>query len=206
MARPSLRELATAVGFDVNRTVGGGHASIELLRRTFTARGWLDAPSHGLIVAVSRLTPGTNILAYCVMLGWRYHRTAGAATALSAASIPAALVVLALTVTLVRVDRYPAVQALLALGILVASVLVLASAWSLTRPYLTTAAWRRALVITLVAAVLIVLGATPVRTLLVAAAVGFLLPAPAGAEGPALGAELSAETAAANRRTGEPRR
>ena len=37
-ARPTVRQLATLVAFDVNRTVGGGHASIELLRRTFTSR------------------------------------------------------------------------------------------------------------------------------------------------------------------------
>ncbi len=180
MARPSLRELALAVGFDVNRTVGGGHASIELLRRTFTARGWLDARSHGLIVAVSRLTPGTNILAYCLMLGWRYHRTPGAAAALAAASIPAALIVFALTVTLVRVDRVAAVQAVLAVGILIASGLVLASAWTLIRPYLTSDARLRALAVTLVASLCTVAGATPVRTLLAAAAVGFLLPLAAG--------------------------
>jgi chromate transporter len=186
VARPSLRELAVAVGVDVNRTVGGGHASIELLRRTFTSRGWLDAASHGLIVAVSRLTPGTNILAYCVMLGWRYHRGTGAAAALVAASTPAALVVFALTATLVRVDRHLAVQALLAVGILVAGALVLASAWNLIRPYLTPEARYRAIVISGVAAVLVVIGATPVRTLIAAAAVGFFLPVPVPAAAPSL--------------------
>ena len=231
---PSLRELAVAVGLDVNRTVGGGHASIELLRRRSSSRGWLDASAHGLLIAVSRLTPGTNVLAYCVLLGWRFHRTAGAAAALAAASVPGSLVVFGLTVTLVRVDRYPAVQAVLAIGILAAAVLVLASAWNLIRPYIASEAepqidervpvdasrfgsasleavpacpasgrarrlearsenLRRlqgilafktssrrgmALIITAVAAGLIVLGATPVRTLLVAALVGFLLPLP----------------------------
>lgn len=178
MSAPSLRELVLAVGFDVNRTVGGGHASIELLRRRFTSRGWLDASAHGVIVAVSRLTPGTNILAYCASLGWRFHRAAGAVAALAAASVPGALVVFGLTVALVRVDRYPIVQGLLAVGILVASALVLASAWNLMRPYLSAAAWRRAAIITVVAAALIALGATPVRTLLVAALVGFVLPPP----------------------------
>ena len=176
VSAPSLRQLASAVAFDVNRTVGGGHASIELLRRTFTARGWLDIAGHGLLVAVSRLTPGTNILAYCVILGWRYHRLAGALAALGAASIPAALIVFGLTATLVRVDRYAAVQILLALGILVAGVLVLTSAWYLIRPYLQRQLWKRAAAITIVAAVMIVIGATPVRTLLAAAVVGALLP------------------------------
>jgi chromate transporter len=176
VSRPSLRELAAAVAFDVNRTVGGGHASIELLRRTFTARGWLDAASHGLIIAVSRLTPGTNILAYCVTLGWRHHRLPGAVAALAAASLPASLIVFVLTAALVRLDRYRAVRAVLAFGILVAGVLVLSSAWHLLRPYLVRAARMRAFVVTAVAAALIAVGATPVRTLLAAAVVGFLLP------------------------------
>ena len=176
MARPSLRELTAAVALDVNRTVGGGHAAIELLRRRFTAHGWLDAPTHGVLFAVSRLTPGTNVLAYCVSLGWRFQRAAGAVCALLAASIPAAIVVFGLAVTLARIDRYRIVQALLGVGILVASVLVLASAWNLIRPYLQPAARQKAVIITLVAAVLIALGATPVRTLLVTAIIGFLLP------------------------------
>lgn len=175
-SRPTLRQLAAAVAFDVNRTVGGGHASIELLRRTFTSRGWLDVASHALIIAVSRLTPGTNILAYCVTLGWHFHGWAGAVTALLASSIPASLIVFALTATLTEIDRYAVVRALLALGILVAGVLVLSSAWALIRPYLVEAARRRALLLTAVAAGLIALDATPVRVLLAAAAIGFALP------------------------------
>jgi chromate transporter len=176
MHSPSLRDLTAAVALDVNRTVGGGHASIELLRRTFTSRGWLDASSHGLLVAVSRLTPGTNILAYCATLGWRFHRAPGAIAALAAASVPAAAIVFALTVMLVRVDRHPVVQVALALGILVASVLVLVSAWSLLRPYVRPALQRRVIVLLAIAGALIALGATPVRTLLVAAAAGFFMP------------------------------
>ena len=177
MNRPSIRQLAASVALDVNRTLGGGHASTELLRRTFTSRGWLDADAHGVIVAVSRLTPGTNILAYCVTLGWRFHGWPGALAALIAASVPASLVVYVLTATLAEIDRYAVVRGTLALGILVAAVLVLASAWALIRPYLARRARIRALLISAVAMGLIALDATPVRVLLVAAAIGCLLPA-----------------------------
>jgi chromate transport protein ChrA len=68
------------------------------------------------------------------------------------------------------------VRGLLAVGILVASVLVLSSAWALIRPYLARAARVRALLIVAIAAGLIALNATPVRVLLVAALVGFVLP------------------------------
>ena len=175
-SKPSLRQLAAAVAFDVNRTVGGGHASIELLRRTFTSRRWLDAETHGLIIAVSRLTPGTNILAYCVTLGWRSHGWPGALAALIAASVPASLIVFALTATLAQIDRYAVVRGLLALGVLVAGALVLASAWALIRPYLDKSTRMRALIIAGVAAGLIALDATPVRVLLIAALIGCLLP------------------------------
>jgi chromate transporter len=175
-SRPSLRQLAASVAFDVNRTVGGGHASIELLRRTFTSRGWLDADAHALNIAVSRLTPGTNILAYCVTLGWRYYGWPGALIALVAASVPASVIVFLLTATLARIDRYAMVRGLLALGILVAGVLVLASAWALVQPYLAKAARVRALLVAAIAAGMIGLDATPVRVLLVAALTGFVLP------------------------------
>ena len=59
----SLRELTWIVARDVNRTFGGGLASMELLRRTFIANGSIDESLNAGLVAVSRLTPGTNILA-----------------------------------------------------------------------------------------------------------------------------------------------
>jgi hypothetical protein len=84
--RPSVRQLAWVIARDVNRTVGGGMASMELLRRSFDARKWVDAPTHGLFVAVSRLTPGTTILAYCAAVGWRLQGWPGTLAAVAAAS------------------------------------------------------------------------------------------------------------------------
>jgi len=173
---PSLRDVVTAAGLDVNRTLGGGHASIELLRRRFTSRGWLDDYSHGVLVAVSRFTPGTVVLAYCVTLGWRFHGWRGAAGALAAASIPASLIVFALARTLAEIDRFAIVRTLLAFGILVAGLLVLSSAWYLVRPHLGAASRLRTLAIAAVAAGLLAFGATPVRVLMAAAALGFALP------------------------------
>lgn len=175
---PSLGEVVSAIAYEANRTVGGGLVSIELLRRRFTARGWIDAAAHGVFIAVSRFTPGTVVLAYVVMLGWRFHRWRGALPALAVASVPASLIVFALAATLASIDRYAAVRALLAVGILVASVLVLGSAWHLIRPYLAKGVDSRvrALVVGAVAIVLITLGATPVRVLLVAAVVSMALP------------------------------
>jgi chromate transporter len=181
MPGPTLRELGWIVARDVNRTVGGGLASMELLRRTFARAGWLDARGHALFVAVSRFTPGTNLLAYCLVLGWRFERWPGALMALAASSMPAAALVAGLMATLVRVDDYPVVRVLQAVGVLVATGLVILSAWHLIRPYARRSTWLLPTVIGVLAVVLILLDVTPVRVLMASAAVGFCLPvAPEG--------------------------
>src|SRR4051812_2012057 len=173
----SLRELGWVVARDVNRTVGGGMAAIELLRRTFAARQWLDGRGHALIVAVSRLTPGTNILAYCTAAGWRMRGWRGSVTGLVAASAPSSIMIFALSAVLVRLVRYRAVQGALAVGMLVACALVLASAWALLRPYLSGNGSRRvrAALFALGSLALYAAGVTPVRILLLAAIAGFAI-------------------------------
>jgi chromate transport protein ChrA len=169
---PSLRELSWVVARDVNRTLGGGLASMELLRRSAVSRGWLDDSGNLLLVAASRLTPGTVVLAYCLGLGWRLRGAAGATSALLAASIPCSAVIAALSATLVRVDRYVVVRVLLALGTLAAAMLVLWSAWPLLRPHTSGPTRPWAAFVALVAVALALLGVTPVQTLLIAGAVG----------------------------------
>lgn len=174
---PSLRELGWLVCRDVNRTLGG-IASMELLRRTLTIQGWLDESGHALLVAVSRLTPGTNILAYCVGLGWLLRGLGGALVALASASIPASLIIIALSATLVRIDQYPIVRALIMVALLVATVLVLSTAWHLLRPYARRSNAVRTGSIAVVVVGLLLAGVTPVRILLVAAVVGMVIAAP----------------------------
>jgi len=184
MSVPSSRQLAWIIARDVNRTVGGGMASMELLRRSFESRKWVDASTHALFVAVSRLTPGTNILAYCAAAGWRLQGWRGTWAALAAASIPGSLIVFVLAATLVRLDRFPIIRLTLSIGMLVAAALVLSSAWNLFKPYLRSGRWRLVLVISAIAGGLYLAGWTPVRILLVCALAGALLPARLAAAAP----------------------
>ena len=149
---------------------------MELMRRSFGARGWMSGATHALIIAVSRLTPGTNVLAYCTAIGWRLRGWRGAAVALAAASVPSSIIIFALSAALVRLVRYPAVQAGLALGMLVACALVFSAAWHLLLPYLRGHARLRVLATIAAALALFASGMTPVRILLLAAAAGFVLP------------------------------
>lgn len=167
--------LAWMVGRDVNRTFGGGLASMELLRRTFIASGALDERGNAGLVAVSRLTPGTNVLAYCVGLGWSLYRWKGALAALMTASIPASVVILLLAATLVQVGQYPVVRVVIVVGVVAATALVFSSAWFLLRPYLRRVSIARTLVVAAVSGTLLVLGLTPVRILLSSAIVGALI-------------------------------
>jgi chromate transporter len=160
---------------DVNRTFGGGLASMELLRRTFIANSSMNDADNAGLVAVSRLTPGTNVLAYCVSLGWALHRGSGALLALVAAALPASVIVCVLTVALVRIHEYPAVRMLLAIAVLIATLLVLSSATSLLRPYVRRPALMHASIVASVAGVMIAAGVTPVRILLLSAMLGAVI-------------------------------
>ncbi len=105
--KAELRTLGWLVFYDVNRTLGG-LASMELLRRSLGARGWMTDEGHALFVAISRLTPGTNILAYCVALGWQLAHWRGALISLAAASIPASILIALLSATLAQIDQLSA--------------------------------------------------------------------------------------------------
>jgi chromate transport protein ChrA len=103
--------------------------------------------------------------------------------ALAAASIPASVLIAVISATLVQVDQLPLVRALIALGLLVATVLVLSAAWHLLRPYMKGTNAVRAGVIAMVAIGLMLAHVTPVRILLVAAVVGVIM-APSTAPAP----------------------
>ena len=177
--RESLARFTWIVARDVNRTFGGGLPSMELLRRTFTANGSLDEAGNAGLVAVSRLTPGTNILAYCVGLGWSLHRWPGAILALVVSSAPASLLICVLTAAIVRVDRYPGVRMVLAVAVLAATLLVFSGAASLLRPYLRRQAIVRAAIVAIVSGALLLADVTPVRILLLSAALGAAISGPA---------------------------
>jgi chromate transporter len=148
------------------------------MRRSFEARGWVDESLNGLFVAVSRLTPGTNVLAYCAAVGWQLHGWRGTVAGVAAASIPGSLIIFALTAAVVRLDEYPMVRAALSVGMLIAAALVLSSARNLLKPYLRAGKWPRAVFVSGVAISLYLVGLTPVRVLLISALVGALLPNP----------------------------
>src|SRR5215204_3082746 len=95
---PPLGGLAAIFAWFGNSTFGGGTATIvELEHQLIDRRQWLSRDESHIAYAISRLTPGTNVLAYCVAVGWRMRRLPGAVVALGAASLPNALLAIGLT-------------------------------------------------------------------------------------------------------------
>ena len=70
LSAPRLRSLACVFARFGNFTFGGGSATIATLQsEVVEQRRWLEHDPFHLCYAISRLTPGTNLLAFCVAAG-----------------------------------------------------------------------------------------------------------------------------------------
>ena len=169
---PSLGALAWIIARDANRTFGGGTASSEALRRTLVRRGWLSDDDHRQLYALSRLTPGTNLLSYCTAVGWHSRGIRGAIVTWLAASVPCSIVALGATVLYDRLADSPTFSLAVLLATTIALALLAASVWHLAKPHVTWNAAPRTIAIVLLVAGLVTLGGTPIYVLVIAAAAG----------------------------------
>ncbi len=97
MARPRLTAL-TRLFARVGVTVfGGGDPTIAILQREFDRRDWLSPEKFAIAFGLARLTPGTNVLAFCAAAGWYILGLGGALAAVLAITIPASVLVVWLT-------------------------------------------------------------------------------------------------------------
>jgi len=97
---PRLVKIAAVFCRYANFTLGGGSATVAVLHRELLdKRRWLSPDNFNLCFALARLTPGTNLLAFCTAVGWLLRGMAGAIIALLAASIPCAIIVVVATVS-----------------------------------------------------------------------------------------------------------
>ena len=95
---PSVKKL-TEIFFRIgNTTFGGGYVTIGMLGRELVdARRWISAEKFDLAFALARVTPGTNLIAFCAAIGALICGTAGAIAAVVAVTAPSsALAVLIL--------------------------------------------------------------------------------------------------------------
>jgi chromate transporter len=175
MERANWRSLAwlyTRIG---STTFGGGDPTMAALQGELFERQWLTREQYGLIYALARVTPGTNILAFCAGTGWVALGWFGAALAVIGASVAAAGVATLLTAGYVawRQNNW----AMTAIGGMLAAAtgLMAVAAYSLLKPHCRPARWLRAAVIFGAALVLALhFRFTPIQVLALAAVAGAL--------------------------------
>ena len=174
-----LRRIAAVFFRYANLTFGGGSATIAVLHREIVEkRRWIGETDFALCFALCRLTPGTNLLAFCTGVGWLLKRIPGALTALLAASIPCSVMVVVVTIFFAHWSVNPMV-ALALQGAMAAAVgITVMTCWTIAKPYVRQATWVRvALVVGAAFALEVVFSVPPVRVLLGAAVLGALIPA-----------------------------
>jgi chromate transporter len=88
-----------------------------------------------LCFALGRITPGTNLLAYCTGFGWVLRETPGAIMALLASSIPCAIMVAALTAFFDYWQASPIAQAAIHGAVAAAVGVTVKTCWTIAGPY-----------------------------------------------------------------------
>jgi chromate transporter len=178
--RPSLASIADVFRRYGNFTLGGGSATSAVIHgQIVTRRHWVTDQQFGLCYALGRLTPGTNVLAFCTGIGWVLRDLPGALVALLAASIPCTLIVILVT-ALFREWQHNAIAQAAIHGAVAAAVAVTAkTSWTIAGPIYKSDAQLRVVVIGATAfGLYVVLGVPAIHVLLGAALVGAFLPAP----------------------------
>ena len=164
-----------------NFTFGGGAATTAALQRDLVQkRNWLSETDFALCYALSRITPGTNLFAFCTGAAWRMRGLAAALPVLLVASLPACAVTWAVTAGFDRLSANPWAAAGIAGAIASSAGILVASFWLLVKPHMK--AGYRIRSATIVAASLVLslrFDVAPIPVLALAAIAGWFWKEPA---------------------------
>lgn len=172
MARPSLASFTALLLRIGNLTFGGGDPTMAALQRELVEqRGWLTGAQYALAFSLARITPGTNVLAFCAGAGWMIRGWTGAVIAVLATSLPSAALAVWLssayttTASVVWVKHVFTAVAACAAGMTVAGAILL------VKPHVTRG-WLRPLSVVAAAFAATQAGLSPIPVLAAAAIVG----------------------------------
>ena len=177
-AKPGLAEIADVFARYANFTLGGGSATTAVMHgQLVTRRHWVTDQQFSLCFALGRLTPGTNVLAFCTGIGWLLRGLPGAVVALLAASIPCTLIVVVITALFREWQSNMIAQAAIHGAVAAAVAITAKTSWTIAGPIYKSGARLRVLLIGAAAFGLYVgLGIPAIYVLLGAAVVGAALP------------------------------
>lgn len=178
VTRPNIGQIADFFVRYANFTLGGGSATVAVIHRELvTRRKWLSQQDFTLCFALARLTPGTNLLAFCAGVGLLLGRLPGAVAALLASSIPCAVLVVAATALFSHWQQNPWAQAAIHGAIAAAVAITVKTCWTIAHPHFKPGARVRIVLIATTAFALYVFAGLPaIGVLLLAAMLGALMP------------------------------
>jgi chromate transporter len=160
-----------------NFTFGGGTATTVVIDQEIVERQKLVSPETArLSYALARLTPGTNVLAYCTGIGWKTRGLPGAVVAFIGSSVPCSVMAVLVTVLYEVLIKKQAVAVAMHGAIAAAIAVMFATGWTIIRPLRRSVNTAQILLFSLVAFALSMIGVSPIQVLLGAAVVGFFLP------------------------------
>jgi chromate transporter len=137
MSRPPLARLARVFFVIGNTTFGGGNPTMAALQRELVERRrWITQEDYAIAYALARITPGTNVLAFCAAVASRILGLPGAIAAVLAVTVPSAILAILITQGCESWRTNSTVMA--AIGGTVAAVagMMWSSVWLLVVPYI----------------------------------------------------------------------
>lgn len=176
---PTLTQIGVVFIRYANLTLGGGSATAATMHRELVEkRHWLTDDQFTLSFALGRVTPGTNLLAFCTGFGYALRGLPGAIVALLASSIPCAILVAALTAVLAYWQDNDIAQMAIRGAIAAAVGITVKTCWTIAHPYFKGRDGQiRVVLIAGIAFALYEWGhIPPIWVLILAAAVGAFLP------------------------------
>jgi chromate transporter len=133
---PTVRRLAGVFFRIGNTTFGGGYVTMGMLGRELVdTRKWITQEKFNLAFALARVTPGTNLLAFCAAVGALICGIAGAVAAVMALTVPSAAVAVVFMQGFESFQGNPTAMA--AIGGTVAAVagMMWSTIWTILRPH-----------------------------------------------------------------------
>lgn len=135
-APPGLGSIGWVFARYANFTLGGGSATTAVLHHELlNKRHWLTDDRFTLCFALGRLTPGTNLLAFCTGVGWLLRGILGAAVALLASSVPCAGMVVVLTALFDHWQENALAQSAIHGAVAAAVAITVKTCWTIARPH-----------------------------------------------------------------------
>jgi chromate transporter len=176
--RPSLAQATWPFFWFGNTTFGGGFITMIILGRELVDRlKWITRKQFELAFALARVTPGTNIIAFCAATGMMLRGWAGAFSAVIAVTLPSAALAVLLMQGFETWQGNARVTSALTATVAAVTGAMWSTVWMLTRPHIGK--WQQTLrgVVFMGGAFLAArLGVTPVPIILGALIFGYLWP------------------------------